>query len=139
MSQELPEGLQTHKGNAKEVELQHADDGVVHVLPLRLVVTQPVTSVLPAAHEGGPTQDKRPLPSCLLDNAVTKCNKVIKNKSGTQKSQMISLSFPAQFCLRWCYSSNLYYSNVSHVKVWLQSCKQGKVLLSGHSKQLKSI
>ena len=62
MSQELPEGLQTHKGNAKEVELQHADDGVVHVLPLRLVVTQPVTSVLPAAHEGGPTQDKRPLP-----------------------------------------------------------------------------
>lgn len=79
------EGFQTHKGNAKEVELQHADDGVVHVLPLRVVVTQPVTSVLPAADEGRATQDKRPLPSCLLDNTMAECNKVIKNKRGNQK------------------------------------------------------
>lgn len=72
MSQQLPEGLQTHIGHAKEVEFQHANDRVVHVLPLGEVVAQPVTPVLPAADEGRPTQDKRPLASCLLGSTAKK-------------------------------------------------------------------
>lgn len=103
MSQQLPEGLQTHIGHAKEVEFQHANDRVVHVLPLGEVVAQPVTPVLPTADESRPTQDKRPLASCLLGSTAKNCNKIIKNRSGKQKSHKIRLSFPAQLYLGRCY------------------------------------
>lgn len=63
----------------------------------------------------------------------------LKIREVTKNSHVISMSFPAQFYWRWCYSWNFYYSDVSHVKVWLQNCKQWKVLLNGQRKQLKSI
>lgn len=74
MSQQLPEGHWTYKGDAKEVEFQDPNDWLVHVFPPREVVTQPVTPILPTANERRPSQDKRPLSCCLLDNTVKKCN-----------------------------------------------------------------
>lgn len=109
MSQQLPEGHQTYIGHAKEVEFQNSNDWQVHVLPLGEVVTQPVTPMLPTANKCRPAQDKRSLSSCLLDNTAKKCNQIITNKTGNQKSQMINLSFQAQFYLKGCYSWNNYY------------------------------
>lgn len=109
MSQQLPEGHRSYVGDAKEVELQDSNDWLMHVLPLREVVTKPVTPMLPTANKCRPTQDKRSLSSCLLGNTAKKCNKIIKNKNGIRKSHMINLSFQAQFYLKGCYTWNNYY------------------------------
>lgn len=84
ISQHLPRGCQTYKGNAKEVEFHDSNDGAAQVLPQREVVTKPVSAVLATANERGPAQDERPLSSSLLDSTAEKGSKIIKNRNGNQ-------------------------------------------------------
>lgn len=123
MSQHLPRGHQTYIGNAKEVELQDSNDWPAQVLPLREVVTQPVTTVLPAANECGPTQDKRPLSSCLLDNTAKKCNKIIKNSNGNQKFLSSTSASRHNFIWKGIINETIIIVIPTHMKMWLQNCK----------------
>ena len=48
----------TYVRNAKEIEFEHADDGLAKLVPVGAVVAEPVARSSPAAHESRPAEHK---------------------------------------------------------------------------------
>mmetsp|Transcript_38888 Transcript_38888/g.59091 ORF Transcript_38888/g.59091 Transcript_38888/m.59091 type:complete len:943 (+) Transcript_38888:2673-5501(+) len=57
--------IRADHGDAKHVEVHHSGDGVVHVGPLSVVVTEPMSGVLAGAGESASAEDER---SLVLEN-----------------------------------------------------------------------